>query len=259
MKKFLSRAALKYIAVVTMLIDHIGYTIVWTVYAYHRYYGWAPLSDLPFLGSAESAYAAYKVCRRIGRAAFPIFAYFVAEGFMKTRDLKKYVIRMALFAAAAEIPYNLCFGRSLFTLEHNNVIFTHLLGLLTLICLKKFTLPLKEKGETARSAALTVLFVAGFCLIAQPFDGGVRGILMIVSCWLFHDSDLLRTVRMALANMVIVIHFGPLQLYALVGIFLLCLYDGRKGAYPRYFFYLFYTLHLLVLYRAQGALFGLWH
>ncbi len=256
MKRPLSRAALKYIAVIAMLIDHIGYTLVWNEYIWHRYYNMRPLSFIPFMSTAESAHMTYTVCRRIGRIAFPIFAYFVTEGFLKTHDIKKYVIRMAVFAVAAELPYNLCFGRTFFTLEHNNVIFTHLLGLLMLICLKRFAEPTSESGNLPESRTITAFVIAGFCIVASPFDGGVRGILMIACCYLFRDNENLKLIGMSLANMVIVIPFGALQLWAMAGMALLKLYNGKRGLYPRYFFYLFYTLHLLALYFAQGYFFA---
>ena len=251
----LSRAALKYIAVVAMLIDHIGYTLVWSEYIWNKYYNMRPLSFLPFMNTVDGAHMTYTLCRRIGRIAFPIFAYFVTEGFLKTRDVKKYVMRMALFALAAEIPYNLCFGRMFFTFEHNNVIFTHLLGLLMLVCLKRFAEPYAETGNPSMNNMMSALIIAGFCIIAQPFDGGVRGILMIACCYVFRSSENMKLVGMALANMVIVIPFGPLQLWALAGILLLKLYNGQRGRYPRYFFYLFYTLHLLALFFVQGYFF----
>ena len=73
---------------------------------------------------------------------------------------------MAVFAVAAELPYNLCFGRTFFTLEHNNVIFTHLLGLLMLICLKKYAEPASESGNLPESRAITAFIIAGFCIPA---------------------------------------------------------------------------------------------
>jgi hypothetical protein len=79
---------------------------------------------------------------------------------------------------------------------------------------------------------------------------------MIACCYLFRDNENLKLIGMALANMVIVIPFGALQLWAMAGMALLKLYNGKRGLYPRYFFYLFYTLHLLALHFVQVYFFA---
>ena len=65
----------------------------------------------------------------IGRIAFPIFAFMIAEGFFHTKNLKKYATRMLVFALISEIPFNLVMGSRIFYPLHQNVLWTFLIGI----------------------------------------------------------------------------------------------------------------------------------
>ena len=67
----------------------------------------------------------------VGRLAFPVFAFLVAEGYAHTRDLRKYLLRMAAFAALSELPFDWKSG-SVWDLNRQNVLLTFCLALLTL-------------------------------------------------------------------------------------------------------------------------------
>ena len=84
-RKGLSGSALKIIAIVTMLIDHIAATVI--------------IRILKFGGYNDGLYQLYRVMRNIGRIAFPIFCFLLVEGFMHTRDREKYALRLGCFAA----------------------------------------------------------------------------------------------------------------------------------------------------------------
>jgi hypothetical protein len=95
---------LKLLAFLTMLIDHIGYMF----------------------------FPNEMIFRIIGRLAFPIFAYQIAVGYSRTSNLKKYVLRLSLFALITQIPYSFFNPDLKFNPIHLNVLFTFItsIGLL---------------------------------------------------------------------------------------------------------------------------------
>ena len=80
----LSSNLLKIIALLCMLIDHIGGFLI-------------PECSTLF--------------RIIGRIAFPIFAFSLAQGFIKTSNFKKYALRLSFWAVVAQIPFSLLLGK----------------------------------------------------------------------------------------------------------------------------------------------------
>ena len=112
--KIFSSAVLKYIAMLTMLIDHIA------------------ASGLIFLLiDAGMSTRLYFISRMIGRIAFPIYVFLLVEGFVHTKDIKKYIIRIALFALISEVPFDLAFYNTVFDIYHQNFMWE------LLICMKK--------------------------------------------------------------------------------------------------------------------------
>ena len=81
----------------------------------------------------------------IGRIAFPIFAFQIAEGFARTHDRKRYLLRMLAFAAVSEIPFNLFYAGTAVYPFHQNVMFTFVLAILLLLGVEKF----RAKGRIA--------------------------------------------------------------------------------------------------------------
>lgn len=86
----MTASILKLIAIISMTIDHIG--------AY-----------LFYSGSDIVSPQGINLMRSIGRMALPIFAYFLVVGYFKTRNIKKYISRMHLFAIISQIPFTLAF------------------------------------------------------------------------------------------------------------------------------------------------------
>lgn len=115
----MSGTTLKWIAVISMLIDHTAEVLI-----NHN----AALTD-PIWAQI------YVLMRGIGRIAFPIYAFLLVEGFLHTRDVKKYLARMLTFAVVSEIPFDLAVFHTPFYWGYQNVFFTLFLGLLALaIC-----------------------------------------------------------------------------------------------------------------------------
>ena len=111
--KVLSGSALKCIALITMIVDHTAYVLL------------------------TKGTHLYTVMRAIGRLAFPIYCFLITEGFLHTRDRKKYGIRLFLFALISELPWNLM-NRGTLLYEKQNVFLTLLLGYLGLCAVEYF-------------------------------------------------------------------------------------------------------------------------
>ena len=121
--RFLSSSGLKVIAVITMLIDHVASVLLRE-------------NPVVLLQIADYQLTLYTLMRTIGRIAFPIFAFLLAEGFHYTSDRKKYGIRLLVFALISEIPWNLEHsGKLLYSSQ--NVFFTLLLGFLGLCVIEE--------------------------------------------------------------------------------------------------------------------------
>ena len=134
---------LKCIAVITMIIDHTGAVLF--------------PGDLIF--------------RYIGRISFPIFCFLLVEGFSHTRDVRKYMFRLGLFALISEIPYDLAFRNTVFEYEHQNVFFTLFLGVVMMYAL--------EKSREWPVKAVEVLLAMWFANLLGT-DYRFKGIILIV-------------------------------------------------------------------------------
>ena len=133
-----SGTALKTIACITMLVDHIGASCIEAGIL-------TPGLDSGTLSrDTLSAYPLYRldmVLRFTGRLAFPIFCFLLVEGFVHTHDVKKYVRRLFLFALISEVPFDLAFFRTPFDFSAQNVYWTLALGVLAMAGLKHFEKP----------------------------------------------------------------------------------------------------------------------
>ena len=108
---FLDSDALKLIAMVTMLIDHIGAAILLPAH-------------FTGINISNTWVDVYDLSRKIGRTAFPIFVFLLVEGFFHTHSRKKYFGRLLLFALLSEIPFDLAFYGVLFYESSQNVFLT---------------------------------------------------------------------------------------------------------------------------------------
>ena len=199
----------------------------------------------------------------IGRMAFPIFAFQIAEGFVHTSNFKKYALRLLSFAIVTEIPFNFFYSSRWFNPYHQNVLFTLLLGLLAIKVIDGL-----KKDKTGKNIGLSVLYLF-LILIASVIgfvDYGHLGMLTVVMFYIMRDFPfawLGQLVGMVLINIVFfeglvfpVELFGktfeiPSHGFAVFALIPIWLYSGRKGKSSKamqYGFYAFYPVHMLILY-----------
>ena len=233
----LSGSALKWIAIITMFIDHIGASLL-EVYIID-YYGNSPYHGFRRF-SQEQIMACYDIdtiLRCIGRIAFPIFCFLLVEGFVHTRNVKKYALRLGLFCVISELPFNLAFKGKLFAPEYQNVFFTLLLGLLGIWAFSW----LKERRQW---------FFGGLCLILAAMgaeflhtDYGAFGVAFIELMYLLHNKKALRTA----VGVLMLLLYGGVERLGTIAFIPISFYNGTRGKQPKYFFYIFYPLHLLLM------------
>lgn len=230
----LSGTTLKWIAVISMLIDHTAEILI-----NHN----TALTD-PIWAQI------YVLMRGIGRIAFPIYAFLLVEGFLHTRDVKKYLARMLTFAVVSEIPFDLAVFHTPFYWGYQNVFFTLFLGLLALA---GESVVHQSSGMFAGAGLWKQAFVLILCVgTAQLIncDYGAFGVFFIILLYMTRYDKKTQTVLGAISliwELPGILAFIPIRLY-----------NGTRGRCGnRYFFYAFYPAHLLALWVAGRFIFKL--
>jgi hypothetical protein len=243
----LSSLALKLIAVVTMIIDHMGYAL-------------APMMPAPLASLAPAM-------RLVGRLAMPLFCFLIAEGYFHTRSPRRYLMRLSLFALLSEVPYDLLFARTPLEFSSQNVFFTLALSLAAIWLYDRF----EARGLSAASL-LSLLVCAALCELLRS-DYGAIGVLFTFVFYRFRGQPAARAAAFLVADAVLFLYslfsrgnglswslFLACAAFALIPI---SLYNGEKGHTGRHgrfwqlFFYAFYPAHLLLL-SALAALWARW-
>ncbi len=248
----MSALALRIIACLSMLLDHIGFQ-----------YGLTPL-------------------RCIGRIAFPLFLYLIVNGYRHTSSKFLYGLRLAVFAALSQIPFSL-FIRGTTDYQKGNVFFTLLICLLC-ICLSDW---MDRNRLLRRLSLLPMVLAAGLYLSGTiSSDYGVKAVFLVTVFYLFDRNNGLDRVLTVLGLLVslyysfllscgkqllILVQGGTavlpklgqwelLQLFSLLSLVFIFLYNGRPGPRPQnklsrklvqYGFYAFYPLHMLALWALR--------
>lgn len=139
----LNGVQIKIFALAAMFIDHIG----------------------AFLLESDSAF--YPICRSIGRLAFPIFCWMIAEGAQHTHSMPKYIARLAIFAFVSTPPYNLVHGAAWYSFDTLNIFFTLLFGLLAIGSIQNLApWTFRKLGKTAlaKNKKACIFFGIPFCI-----------------------------------------------------------------------------------------------
>lgn len=204
----------------------------------------------------------------IGRIAFPIFAFLIVEGYFHTHNLKKYVLRLLVFALISEIPFNLMVGSSIIYPLHQNVIWTFLMAIFLIFLNEKA----KDTGKLWKQA-ITIIgtLLLSFALGLLTFtDYGFGGILTVLAFYFFRGTSLWcrlgQLAGMYFINISLLGGYGyeinigtssffiEQQGFALLSLIPIWLYKGEQGIHnkiTKYFFYFFYPVHMLILAMIQ--------
>ena len=199
---------LKCIAIVSMALDHTGAVL----------------------------YPSQIWLRCLGRIAFPIFCFLIVEGFFHTHDVRRYMGRLGVFALISEIPYDLAFRGVPLEYAHQNVFFTLLIGIGMMILLER---------NREWPVKAVILLLAMWLAVLIRSDYNFRGVLLIFVFYIFHESRWLAVTAGGFWNF---LYQGVIQKYGVLSVLPLALYNGERGRKMKYFFYIFYPAHLLLLY-----------
>ena len=213
--------ALKLVAIVSMLFDHTG--------------------DVLFPGKLWLRY--------IGRLAFPLYCFLLVEGFFHTRDLRKYMARLFILGIISEVPFDLAFYETLFTLRHQNVFWTLLLGLSALALMNRVRF-----DNIYLEIPVRAVIAVPFAVTAQLIHSDYRwvGVGLIASMYLFREFEMLRLgsgvffLAMPFTN--------SIEFFGLLSYLPMHYYNGKRGSSRgragkilQWGMYIFYPAHLLVL------------
>ncbi len=174
--------------------------------------------------------------RIIGRLSFPIFAFMIVEGYFHSKDIKKYFIRLGLFAIVPQIPYTIAFGPG--TL---NIFFTLFIGLLAIF--------LEEKIANRFLKYLAVILLVIFAQVIEV-DYGFYGVLLIYIFKIFRNNFKALFFSFLILNLS-VFNLYSFQYYSIFSLIFIRLYNGQlvlRNLWVKYGFYLFYPLHILAIY-----------
>lgn len=239
-RRGISGSTLKLIAIITMFIDHIGAIVVERMIRMSS----PVLEGMGVQPDPEALYQFYITLRYIGRLGFPLFCFLLIEGFCHTRNKKKYAERLFLFALISELPFDLGFTGGIFYPQYQNVFFTLFLGFLVMTGIEW----IEEKKTWEPAGRLLFEFVvvsAGIgCAEFLQTDYGGMGVFTIVFMYALRQWRLLS----AAAGCTVLTCMNALEVSAYTILLPVWLYDGRRGWKIKWLFYLFYPVHILLLY-----------
>lgn len=212
---------IKIIACVTMVLDHIKYAIPETEGILTNYFG---------------------------RLAFPLYAFLLTEGYVHTKDLKKYYYRMIIFAIISQIPFML-FRTLVGEWKMLNIMFTLLLGLIAI------TVYDKEKRKYISIPIIILLILMGKIL---KVDYGWYGVTTVILLYMLKNYK--SYIPFSYLLLLIVYYYSRIKsfnfgteiilyiLFSWSSTFIMMIYNGKEGKKLKYFYYIFYPLHMIIIY-----------
>ena len=222
--RIFSGAQLKYIAFLSMLIDHVNKALMYPL-----------LTENGFLRYVSDVFDI------LGRVAFPLFMFFLVEGFFKTGNKFKYLLNLIVFGIISEILFDLFQSAVLFQPNSNNVMFTLALALVMIWVIDELRVPKSYIIPPVLWFPVSIIIVITVCLLSMIWglDYEYHGILIAYFFYIFRNNPILSIIGGYLS-----IFKTP---WALLGFGLTLTYNGKRGKQNKILNYLFYPVHLLIL------------
>ena len=219
--RILSGSTLKLIAVISMLIDHVAAVFLTS----------DPTVLLMVFGHSLTRYE-----------FIPIFAFLIVEGYLHTHDRKRYGISLAMFALLSEVPWDLLHDNRYFIASTQNVFFTLFLGYLAICMFERY----REQPEHQAAWLIGLLIIS----VLLHADYGCSGYCFILFMYVMREHELIRAV--------IGCGFLSSRWKAGLAYIPIALYNGQRGfirgKVAKYFFFLIYPVHILILYLLKNGL-----
>lgn len=217
--QILDGTTLKIIAMISMVFDHVG--------------------DLFF---PEAIWM-----RAVGRLAMPIFSFLIAEGYIHTRDRKRYLLRLAVFALISEIPFDLAFEGKIGT-SHQNIMLSFFLSVIALMLYDLIQGGSEREKTSIGRTLLGVCAVTAIAMLSLLLraDYTVFAVIAVFLFYVFRKKHPLIRAGVGVAFLALTRMIGY---YSATGLSFipLALYNGKKGKGLKWLFYAFYPGHLLLL------------
>lgn len=219
--KVLDGTALKIIAMISMIFDHVG----------------------------DNFFPEMEWMRIIGRMAMPIFAFCIAQGFAHTHDKTKYLRRLLIFGLASEVPFDLVTAGKVLEFSHQNIMFTFALSVIGLLIMDRVgDSDLKTWLRNLIRALIFAVFMVASLILRLDYN--MVAIAIIFVFYLLNDKadwikNLVAAGFHALFRNVGIYWFG------LLGFIPILLYNHKRGRGLKWLFYFFYPGHLMLIWAIR--------
>ncbi|MCL2377080.1 MAG: conjugal transfer protein TraX [Defluviitaleaceae bacterium] len=232
---------LKIIACIAMLIDHFG-AVIMQPWLYEPYFN----PDIYFLS------------RNIGRIAFPIFAYLIAQGCLHTKSMGKYLLRLGVLAIISEPLFDIAFGSfwdgNINFLRNTNIFYTLFLGVAAIAIYENLRHNFPKVSNFAVLAPLSMMAAAHLLSTDYSFIG--VGLIFLIYL-MGPENHTNRAIVLSIG--IFALYFDDIihLIFALIAIGLIALYNGKPGhnnATIKWGFYFFYPVHIAILIAIRSLL-----
>lgn len=220
--KVLSGAQLKYIAFASMLIDHVNKALIY-----------------PYLNNGLLLKIS-NIFDVLGRIAFPLFAFFLVEGFFKTKNRKNYLLYLLIFGVISEVPFDMFTSGTFFNPRFNNMLFSLALSLITIWIIDVLKIKFKKLPSIIwYISSFAIVAIMSFLSMLLAVDYDYHAIIIVYILYIFYQKPILS----ATIGYISIIK----EIWSFLGFGLILTYNGKRGKQSKILNYLFYPVHLLIL------------